>query len=180
MGCAFIFRQRRPPPPQLRPCTVHLYNRPLPLLMELKIYRVFIHYCVFSLKFRNFSELFQLCCSASVLPAWCVYTHWHQGKQRKARVRKNTIFNEHPVYIVLLPTTKSTYTTRANNAQWRAKQNQTTTTHQIDQTAYPEGAAILTIQRENIGKVFPEEKGGKIFARASLAQGQIILPPGQF
>ena len=100
------------------------------------MYRVLINYCVFSLKFRNFSELFQLCCSASVLPAWCVYTHWHQGKQRKARVRKNTIFNEHPVYIVLLPTTKSTYTTRANNAQWRAKQNQTTTTYQIDQTAY--------------------------------------------
>ena len=38
-------------------------------------YRVFIKYCVFSLKFCDFSELCQFCCSASVLPAWCVYTH---------------------------------------------------------------------------------------------------------
>ena len=58
-----------------------------------------------SLKFCDFSELCQFCCSAGFLPAWCVYTHWHRGKQRKARVRnilkssgKNTIFNEDPVY----------------------------------------------------------------------------------
>ena len=43
--------------------------------MLLVIYRVFIKYCGFSLKFRNFSELCQFCCSAGVLPAWCVYTH---------------------------------------------------------------------------------------------------------
>ena len=38
-------------------------------------YRVFIKYCVFSLKFGDFSELWQFCCSAGFLPAWCVYTH---------------------------------------------------------------------------------------------------------
>ena len=39
------------------------------------LYRVFIKYCVFSLKFSDFSEVCQFCCSAGVLPAWCVYTH---------------------------------------------------------------------------------------------------------
>ena len=39
-------------------------------------YRVFIKYCVFSLKFCDFSELCQFS-SAGALPAWCVYTHWH-------------------------------------------------------------------------------------------------------
>ena len=72
-------------------------------------YRVFIKYCVFSLKLCDFSELCQFCCSAGVLPAWCVYTHWHRGKTEKDQspeyskiLRKNTIFNEHP--IVLLTT----------------------------------------------------------------------------
>ena len=50
-------------------------------------YRVLIKYCVFSLKFCDFSELCQFCCSAGVLPIWCVYTNWHRGKQRKAKVR---------------------------------------------------------------------------------------------
>ena len=52
----------------------------------------------------DFSELCQFCCSAGVLPAWCVYTHWHRGKTEKDKnsefykiFRKNTIFNEHPV-----------------------------------------------------------------------------------
>ena len=50
--------------------------------------RVFIKYCVFSLKCCDFSELCQFCCNAGVLPAWCVYTHTDtKGKQRKARVR---------------------------------------------------------------------------------------------
>ena len=59
----------------------------------------------FSLKCCNFSELCHLCCSAGVLPAWCVYTHGHRGKTEKGKspeyvkiLRKNTIFNEHPVY----------------------------------------------------------------------------------
>ena len=59
----------------------------------------------FFLKYCDFSELCQFCCSAGVLPAWCVCKHTYtEGKQRKARVRnilisseKNTIFNEHPV-----------------------------------------------------------------------------------
>ena len=50
-----------------------------------KRYRVFIKYCVFSLKFCDFSELCQFCCSAGVLPAWCVYTHWHRGKTEKGQ-----------------------------------------------------------------------------------------------
>ena len=70
-------------------------------------YRVFIKYCVFSLKFCDFSELCQFCCSTGVLPAWCVYsTHTDtEGKQRKASVWNiiksseiNPIFIEHPVY----------------------------------------------------------------------------------
>ena len=48
-------------------------------------YRVFIKYCVFSLKFCDFSELCQFWCSAGFLPAWCVYTHWHRGKTEKGQ-----------------------------------------------------------------------------------------------
>ena len=33
-----------------------------------RFYRMFINYCVFSLKCCDFSELCQFCCSASVLP----------------------------------------------------------------------------------------------------------------
>ena len=68
------------------------------------LYRVFIKYCVFTFKYCDFSELCQFCCSAGVLPAWRVYTHWHQGKTEKDQspeyskiFGKNTIFNEHPV-----------------------------------------------------------------------------------
>ena len=39
------------------------------------MYRVFIKYCVFSLKFCDFSDLCQFYCSAGVVPACCVYTH---------------------------------------------------------------------------------------------------------
>ena len=56
-----------------------------------EMYRVFIKYSFF-------------CCSACVLPAWYVYTHWHLGKIQKGQspkyfkiFGKNTIFNEHPV-----------------------------------------------------------------------------------
>ena len=55
----------------------------------------------FSLKFCDFSEPCQFCCSGG---ARCVYTHWHQGKTEKGQspeyskiLWKNTIFNEHPV-----------------------------------------------------------------------------------
>ena len=70
-----------------------------------RFFRVFIKYCVFSLKCCVFSELCQFCCSAGVLPSWCVYTHWHQGKTIKVQnilksLEKNTIFNEHPVYVL--------------------------------------------------------------------------------
>ena len=61
---------------------------------------------MFFLKCCDFSELCQFCCSAGVLPAWCVYTHWHRGKTEKGQspeyfqiLRKNTIFNEHPVSV---------------------------------------------------------------------------------
>ena len=68
-------------------------------------YRMFIEYCVFSLKFCDYPELCHFCCSAGVLPAWCVYTHWHRGKTEKDQSpeyfkiieKKNTIFNEHLV-----------------------------------------------------------------------------------
>ena len=51
---------------------------------KLKVeYRVFIKYCVYSLNLCDFSELCQFCCSACVLPAWWMYTHWHRGKTEK-------------------------------------------------------------------------------------------------
>ena len=68
-------------------------------------YRVSIEYCVFSLKFCDFSEL-RGSAAALVfyLPGMCTHADT-EGKQRKARVRnilksseKNTIFNEHPLY----------------------------------------------------------------------------------
>ena len=70
------------------------------------MYRVFIKYCVFSLKC---SELYQFCCRAGVLPAWCVYTDWHRGKTEKGQSpeyilkfsKKTTIFNEHSVLAVV-------------------------------------------------------------------------------
>ena len=49
---------------------------------EYGIYRVLIKYCVFFLKFCDFSQLCQLCGSAGVQPAWCVCTHTDtEGKQ---------------------------------------------------------------------------------------------------
>ena len=52
---------------------------------------VLIKYCVISLKFCDFFELCQFCCSAGVLPAWCVYTQTDtEGKQRKAGARKSS------------------------------------------------------------------------------------------
>ena len=69
-------------------------------------YRVFIKYCVFPQNVVIF--LNSVSSAASLvfyLPGVCTQTDT-KGKQRKARVRnilksldKNTIFNEHPVYI---------------------------------------------------------------------------------
>ena len=58
-------------------------------------------YCVFSLNFCDFSKLCQFCCTAGFLPAWCLYTQWHRGITESGiflKIRKNTIFNEHPVH----------------------------------------------------------------------------------
>ena len=53
---------------------------------NLLLYRVFIKYCILSLKFCDVSELCQFCCSAGGLPAWCVYTHCHhRGKTEKGQ-----------------------------------------------------------------------------------------------
>ena len=60
-------------------------TRELAQKIELLMYRVFIKYCVFSLKCWDFSELYQICCSTGVLPAWCVYTHQHRGKTGKGQ-----------------------------------------------------------------------------------------------
>ena len=50
-----------------------LSGQEIPLRWRMKnddiIYRVFIKYCVFSLKFCDFSELCQYCWSAGILPA---------------------------------------------------------------------------------------------------------------
>ena len=63
------------------------------------MYMVFFKYCVFSLTFCDFSEL-----CAHVLPAWRVYTHWHQEKTEKDQspeysktLEKKHNINEHPV-----------------------------------------------------------------------------------
>ena len=42
----------------------------------------------FSLKIFEFSELCQFCCSASVLPAWRVYTHRHWEKTESGKYIK--------------------------------------------------------------------------------------------
>ena len=68
-------------------------NCTFPLTLAL-FYRVFIKYCISSLNCWNFSKLCQFClqrwcstCHLAIL-AWSpVYTYWHRGKQRKARVR---------------------------------------------------------------------------------------------
>ena len=90
--------------PVLRHSFKTLFHIPWPTGINKRIYRVFITYCVFSLKCCDLSGLCQFCCSAGVLPAWFVYTHWHQGKTEKDQspeyseiFGKNTIFNEHPV-----------------------------------------------------------------------------------
>jgi len=62
------------------------------------LYRVFIKYCVFSLKFCYFSELCQFCCSAGVLPAWCVYTH--TDNERKQSPEYFKIFQKNPQYLM--------------------------------------------------------------------------------
>ena len=49
------------------------------------------------MKCCDFSELCQFCCSAGVLPAWCLYTHWHWENTEKGKSPKKTIFNEHSV-----------------------------------------------------------------------------------
>ena len=58
------------------------------VVQECGMYRVFIRYCVFSWKFCYFSELCQYCCSAGVLPSWCVYTHWHREKTESGKYIK--------------------------------------------------------------------------------------------
>ena len=59
---------------------------PLDLSTIRGIYRVFSKHYAFFLKTLWFSELCQFCCSAGVLPAWCVYTHTDtEGKRRKTR-----------------------------------------------------------------------------------------------
>ena len=68
-------------------------------------YRVFIKYCVFSLKCCDFSEPCQSCCTVGFyLPGLCTHTETEGKHQRKSRVQnilksseKNTIFNEHHV-----------------------------------------------------------------------------------
>ena len=61
------------------------YSSATRLFIFKSMYRMFINYRVFSLKFWNFSELCQFCCRAGVLPAWCLYTHWHRGKTEKSK-----------------------------------------------------------------------------------------------
>ena len=66
------------------------------------IYRVFIKNCFVSLKFCDFSELCQCCCSAGFLPAWCVYILWHRGKTESGiffNNRKKTQYLMNTLYI---------------------------------------------------------------------------------
>ena len=63
---------------------------------------MFIKYCVFFLKFCDFSQLCQLWGSAGVLPAWCVCTHtdWHQGKTEKGKTPENLKIFEKKQYLM--------------------------------------------------------------------------------
>ena len=72
---------------------------------KIRLQNVHLILC-FSLKCCDFSELWKFCCCAGVLPALCVYKHWHRGKTKYGKsplyfkiFQKNTIFNEHPVHI---------------------------------------------------------------------------------
>ena len=65
-------------------------------------YRLFIKYCVFFLKILLFFLTLPV-----LLQCWCstCLAHWHRGKTEKDQspeyskiFRKNTIFNEHPIY----------------------------------------------------------------------------------
>ena len=86
-----------------------LLNLPVDVAIDLfDSLRLFIHNsgteCSWNVVFFHEIFVLQFCCSAGVLPAWCVYTHWHQEKTEKDQspecsdiFGKNTIFNEHPV-----------------------------------------------------------------------------------
>ena len=67
-----------------------------------QMYRVSIYYWFF-LKFLWFSKLCYFCCSAGVLPTWCVYTHWYWGKRER---QKSGIFwnlrKKHPVIEIMI------------------------------------------------------------------------------
>ena len=78
-------------------------------------YRVFIKYCVFLKMFNDFSELCQLCCKRWGLTYHCVHTLTPRSNRERQETRiyiyiiyisksskKNTIFNEHPVYLVFI------------------------------------------------------------------------------
>ena len=60
-------------------CTVKLAA----IILDAVRYRVFIKFCVFSLKLCYFSEHCQFCCSAGFLPAWCVCTHTDTEENRE-------------------------------------------------------------------------------------------------
>ena len=56
-------------PPQKESSYRIVYNIQFLKLSTLRKYRVFIKYCVFSIKCCDFSELCQFCCSAGILTA---------------------------------------------------------------------------------------------------------------
>ena len=64
------------------------------------MYRVFIKYCVFSLKFCDFlNSASSAAALVFYLPVVCTHTD-NEGKQNPEYLNnseKNTIFNEHPV-----------------------------------------------------------------------------------
>ena len=67
----------------------------------LYIYRVFIKYCFFSKDFRIFRTLFSLGVSVNTQTRQVKHQHCRRtGRVQKGHkiLRKNTIFNEHPVF----------------------------------------------------------------------------------
>ena len=59
-----------------------MLHRPLPFVF-IALYIQGVQYILcFSFKVFEFYELCQFCCSAGVLPACCVYTHWHREKTK--------------------------------------------------------------------------------------------------
>ena len=73
-------------------CLANLISESSLCCHKIYIYRMFIKYCVFSLKCCDFSELCQFCCSYGVLPAIRRSTHTLTLRQNRERPESGICF----------------------------------------------------------------------------------------